>query len=270
MSDQSDISVFRYKGGSSDKIWAIDKTKNQAGTYTVWFGRTGSKLNTKNVPADQSPDSRINEKLNKGYVALPGKTVHTDSREVVQVTNPAPSNAIPTALWYRVNQPSHFEEILERIDAIECILRNEWPQELSVLQSLSLYQDLKRKVKCSSHEFNGGPLGVLLLFSIRRFFNEQSNESGMTGLIDIADDFNTLLPDCFDDLNNYIADSCRSYFELMGFMSNGDHLNDVARDQGYEHYTSVKTIKQLAIAMGCIDAPIDLSAIRPDLQSAFF
>lgn len=273
----SDIRVFHYQEGSSDKIWAICTTKNQTSTFTVWFGKRNTKLNCKLVPSDQSADSRILEKMNKGYVELPDMTVDTDSCKTVKASQSLPSSAIPTALWYRINRPSQMSEVLERLDAIKTKLIEDWPTEARILQSLTLYKDLKQELISGSHEFTGGPLGVLLLHSLRRHFSDRTLNSEKSSLIDIADDYNNLLPDRFDDLNDYIFDSCASYLELMGYMSKtersllGDeHVLDVAKKHGVEHFTSVKNIKELAIAMGCINAPIDLSAIRPDQQSAFF
>lgn len=272
----SDIRVFHYQGGSSDKIWAICTTVNPSSTFTVWFGRRGTKLNFKLVPADQSADSRIMEKLDKGYVELPNMTIDKESCGVVKAEKSPPPNVIPSALWYRI-RPSRLSELQERIDQIEASLNEELPAEASRLRLLPLYEDIKQGKLSGSHELGEGPLGILLLYSLRRFGNGLVLPFEEAPPMSIADDFNNLLPSRFNDLSDYIADSCTAFLIKKGHMSDvenrllgNSHMLDVAQKQGVEHYSSIKSIKQLATLVGCIDAPIDLSVIRPDQASAFF
>ena len=273
---QSEIRVFHYQEGSSDKIWAICTKQNQTSTFTVWFGRRDTKLNQKEVPGDQTADSRIREKLGKGYVELSNMTIDRKSYRMVATDPSVTLEVIPSALWYRI-KASRLFEVQNRIDDIEHSLDKELPSEAIVLRSLSLYQDVKQGKLRGSHELAEGPLGVLMLFSLRRFGKGFSVQPGEGPPISIADDFNNLLPDRFNDLSDYVVDSCKSYLMKNGFMSDlenrlldEDHVLDVAKKNGVEHYTSIKAIKELAILVGCIDAPIDLSLIRPDLASAFF
>lgn len=283
MSD--DIRVFHYQDGYSDKIWAICTTKNQTSTFTVWFGRRGSSLTSKNVPADQSVIARIDSKLRKGYVELPDMTVNPETGKVESTSSSQPFQAIPDALWYRVSQPSRFDEVLERLDAIEHALEKDAPSEASVFRSLSLVSDLRAMKPCSCHELSEGPLGVLLLFSLRRYFtdamrrefSELSNLPNSESLIEVADDSNELLPFRYDVLEPILVGSCKAHLIKQGDISDlearlldDDHVRDAAQKAGLEHYCSTKSAKPIAILVGCIDAPVDLSIIRPDQQSAFF
>lgn len=271
-----DIRVFHFQEGSADKIWAICTTKNQTSTYTVWFGRRNARLTCKEVPADQTPDSRMQEKLRKGYVELPNITIDPDSGEMMATHKSQPQEVIPDALWYRIT-PSRLFELQDRIDQIEATLEKESPADASVLRLLPLYDDIKHGKLSGSHEMGEGPLGVLLLFSLRRFGDGLVMPFEEGPPVSIADDFNNLLPDRFNDLSDYISDSCSCYLEKRGYISDiknryysDEEILKCAQHIGVEHYTSVKAIKPLAIAMGCIDVPIDLAAIRPDQKSAFF
>jgi hypothetical protein len=272
----SSIRVFHYQEGSSDKIWAICTTKNHASTHKVWFGKRGKPLVSRDVPAHQSPDSRVLDKVRKGYVELFDMTVDPESCQLVELLTPTPKELPTGGLWYRIT-PSRLSELQDRIDQIENNLEKESPADVSILRSLPLYEDIKQGKLSGGHEIGEGPLGVLLLFSLRRFGNSLVLPFEEGPPVSIADDYNGLLPDRFNDLGDYITDTFKAYMILKGHVSDTEikllgnsHVLDVARKNSCEHYASVKAIKPLAIAMGCIDAPIDLAAIRPDQQSAFF
>lgn len=257
-----------------DDIWAIDHNKNANGQFTMWIGQNGKFHEA--YAAHPEPQTRIIGKLAQGFVELPSKTIDKEKGEVVDITNPPPSK-IPSALWYRVTNACEFERIDEQLDIIENTLKEDWPNELHFFQSLNVVKDLRKGVFVGSHELSGGPLGLLLLFSLRRHFNETFKSQELEDLIEIADDDNNLLPNRFDDLGNYLMESCEAFFVLMGWLNDGDALikgDDVIYKaglfNGYEHYTSLDDIKKLAIAMGCINAPLNLSAIRPDIPTAFF
>ena len=116
-----------------------------------------------------------------------------------------------------------------------------------------------------------GPLAILLLFALRRYFKTQSGLTVSGDLVQIADDSNNMLPDSFDDLSDLVMEGCVALFDHAGYLNDDLTINqEAARKDNVQHYVSLSNIRQLAIAMGCIEAPIDLTVIPTDTTAAYF
>jgi hypothetical protein len=116
-----------------------------------------------------------------------------------------------------------------------------------------------------------------LLFGLRRYVKEKAGLIGSVDFIQIADDTSNILPDRLNSLDKYIEESCAAMFVDNGWASWADNLhsesylfNTIAERHDLQHYISIPAIKKLAILMGCIDAPLNLSAIRTETRAAFF
>ena len=119
-------------------------------------------------------------------------------------------------------------------------------------------------------------MALLLLFGLRRYLNDVAGSPLSTEIMQIANDGSELLPERFADIEDYVRSYAIGLFEHNGWFGNrtsGDwkeYVDGVARQHNLSHYTSVIGIKPLAIVMGCIDAPIDLTVIRTETKAAFF
>ena len=127
-------------------------------------------------------------------------------------------------------------------------------------------------------EFKEGPLAILLLFALRRSFILETSTSPVQGdLVQVSDDFNNILPDDFYDLGPYIVDSGEVMFVWYGWTRrNSVHESGVncfseeAVKSNLSELCSLGSIKQLAIAMSCIEAPFVFSEINTETAAAFF
>lgn len=275
----SDIVVLHYQDARSNKIWAIEKTLNQEGGYTVWWGRKGTALTQKTVPGKPDCAKRMMEKLDKGYVEVPDMTIDMETNQLIpRLEAQEPDDLIPTSLWYRIGKMVSRSQVNDFLIATRNNLAEVDTVEAQRLESLSVYQDLLNSEFSSGAELKEGPLGVLLLFSLRRYFKGLEKDwVASPSLVQIADDNNQMLPDDFEDLEDFVRESCESYFVANGWMKPGDtskhgeiHLVSIGVREGLDQYTSLKAIKTLAMAMGCFEQPIDLSVIETEQKAAFF
>lgn len=271
------IVVLVLRDGDSDKVWAINKTLTAKGEIEVWYGRRNNLLRRKCVSASPNVDERISEQTSKGYENCePGTTIEND-----QLVNPngdtESGNIIPTSLWYRVSGLVPVGSIRDFLNTTTHLLTGQYEEEVEKLKQLSIYNSLYNGELSGGVEFSEGPLGLLLLFGLRRYFQDFDLPPISGDLVQIADDSNNILPDRFGALGDYVTECCENFFVSNGWLSKGQVLVDgterlqvVGKVYGFEHYTSITEIKQLAIAMGCIDAPIDLTVIQTDHKAAYF
>lgn len=259
MSQQSFIKVYHYRDQRSDKVWAIDPVPNQMGSYTVWYGARKGRLTERMISVDA--DKKIREKLRKGYKEAKELTINTAKGSLVFVSDmddlKATIDPIPSSLWYRFSKQSdpkstqRLREILGDFLVITVAnLASESEEAAKKLKSLPLFKNLHDAKLSGGVEYEEGPLAILLLFALRQFCNTNWIGNRDTGdLIQIADDNNNLLPHQFEALEPYIIEA----------------------DQGKTPpYLSLKAITSIAVAMGCISAPIDLTALQTSTRAAFF
>jgi hypothetical protein len=253
---KGDTIVFHYLGGTSDKIWAINTEVRADGKYNVWYGRRNTTLTHDTVPCSEDFSRRIQEKVSKGYRHKANLTIDDPSRKVVIRTmvntalndEPVPEKVFGS-VWFTIGVKIDSTLIDDYLD-----------DALINLESLDAYlQGLVAYIEISTHkrqgqiEFTEGPMGLLLVFGLRRFLASNSFSSGTKGYqFLIADDDGQILSDDFERLKTVIK-AATSEFP-------GDR----------KHYVSLDALKPYAIALGCIDAPIDLSAIAATTSAAFF
>lgn len=269
----NEIVVFHFKGGSSDKYWAIRNEENADGTHDIWYGRRGSRLRHDTVAmAEKSFAVRLNEKLKEGYEGVENATVDVESREVIflddQVENVSP---IPDTLWYRLSGLVPVLQVQEFLDTTLTALAEEHEEDALKLKALPIFHELQQGTLSGGVEMSEGPLAVLLLFAFRRYLKANDDLIVAGDLVQIADDNNNLLPDCFDDLGELVVESCVALFAHCGYLNFDLTIDQEAtRKNNVQHYVSLSNIRQLAIAMGCIDAPIDLTIISTETTAAYF
>ena len=249
------VKVYRYQNDSSDKIWAIDTAPNVDGTHTAWWGRYGSKLQSKCLPADPYFWERISSKENKGYVAIPDVTVDPDSCELTSLSETVSSNDMPSTLWYRISKQVSIDQVREFLDTTVTNLAQEDSDAANKLVELDVFKSLYKGNLNGGAEYQEGPMGILLLFALRRRFDCYST---YRDAIQLADDNINVIPESFDDIGSYIEESMIASVSVAALewqATSSDKLD---------------AVKQLAIAMGCIEAPINLAVIQTDTKAAFF
>ena len=266
-----DILVLHYQDGSSDKIWAINKIKNADNTYDVWYGRKGNKLKHVKL-GNMSWHERVEQKLSKGYREMDTAIIDVESSMLVPNLE---ETEIPTSLWYQVSDQVPVDAIRDYLNTTTSLLSESFVSELESLKGLPTYQNLYEGNKKGGTEYQEGPLAVLLLFGLRRYLMEFTNPDASVCLLQLVDDSNQHLPPRFEAMGEYIEKFCISLFAKNGWYAESDsdqnNLTEfIAKQQGLEHYLSIVSIKPLAIAMGCIDMPIDLSVINTETKAAFF
>ena len=244
----NEISVLHYQDGSSDKIWAIRHKLNADGKYDVWYGRRNTTLRHDNVPSNPHWKSRRNEKMAKGYVLHPGVTIDTEQRIVVPLLQETEEEHLPTSLWYQVSALVIEQELMDFLDTTILNLAEDNESVAERLQKLPVFNTLNQCKLNGGAEYTEGPLALLLLFALRRHFRELNRISISDDLVHLADDNNNLVPDKFSDLEHYIED-----------------MSQAAND-----YYPEDVIKDIAIAMGCMNAPINLSSLTTGTKAAFF
>tara|TARA_Y100001970_G_scaffold26957_1_gene32594 strand:- start:7709 stop:8533 length:825 start_codon:yes stop_codon:yes gene_type:complete len=268
--------VLHYQDGSSDKIWAINKVANADNSHTVWFGRRGTKLQSKKV-GYKTWSSLMQSKLDKGYHEVENVTIDVENSVVVpflQATEE--SEELPDALWYRVSNQVPVNVIRDYLNITIQLVSEHSNEELERLIQLPTYKALYAGKKSGGADYTEGPLALLLLFGLRRYLNDVAGSPLSTEIMQIANDGSELLPERFADIEDYVRSYAIGLFEHNGWFGNrtsGDwkeYVDGVARQHNLSHYTSVIGIKPLAIVMGCIDAPIDLTVIRTETKAAFF
>ncbi len=254
------IKVFHYQGGSSDKIWAISTLVRADGKYNVWYGRRNATLTADTVPADEHSSKRIQKKLEKGYVEKTNMTVDMGTRQAVLKTGsntpppPEPEEDTAGAYWFTIGSKVDTTSVGDFLDEAIDNLRDLDEGIAAYLQGTEAYLEISSHERQGSVEFKEGPLALLLMFGLRRFIeNEETLNNG--GKVQLADDAGNMVPDDFDLL--------KPAFKA----SNAEFL---AEDRGSTGFILMDDIKQYAIALGCIDAPLDLSAISTETRAAFF
>ena len=267
----NEIVVFHYLGGSSDKYWAIRKEENADGTHDVWYGRRGTRLRHV-AQKGLSFAKRMNEKLKKGYERVENATIDVETRKVIFLDESEDSvSSIPSSLWYRLSSVVSVSQVQDFLDSTITALADEYAEDSLKLKDLPVYASLQQGELSGGAEMSEGPLAILLLFALRRYFKTQSGLIVSGDLVQIADDSNNMLPDCFDDLSDLVMESCVALFEHAGYLNDDLTINqEAARKNNVQHYVSLSNIRQLAIAMGCIEAPIDLTVIPTDTTAAYF
>lgn len=248
------IRVFHYQGGSSDKIWAINTVVRADGKYNVWYGRRGNTLTHDTVPASDDAFKRIRQKELKGYSEKPSLTVDTSTRKIVHRSEPQPEPEPekPSGSWW-FTIPTHvdhnlvghrFEEAIDNLTELD-------PEEAAYLRGTPAFKAIQNGERQGEIKFSTGPMALLLVHGLRRFL---LNAGG--GEILLADDDGGMVFGDFERLGPSIT------------AANGEYLE--SGNGKKEHYLSLKAIKPYAIALGSMDAPINLSVIKTDTAAAFF
>jgi len=268
----SDVVIFYRKGGNPLDIWGIDSTQEHEGYYTIWFGRRGDRLSNKTVPVNPNLGSRVTEKLDSGYVMLSGFNIDTEKCVLVDIQKgSAELECIPPSLWYKISKKIPRNMLTEYLETTLENLKQHDEHEAKILASTSVYRALLENERNGGVEYQEGPLAILLLFSLRRYVRDKFYLSPKdSDLVQIADDFNELLPMNAYDIDNYLMETCKAWFISKGWMKEGENLIESTKGNGKQHYVSMSALQNLAIAMGCIDAPINLTEIESDIKAAFF
>lgn len=267
----NEIVVFHYQAGSSDKYWAIRKEENADGTYDVWYGRRGTRLRYV-AQKGLSFAKRMNEKLKKGYQRVEGATIDVETRKVIFLEESvADVSSIPSSLWYRLSNLVPNNQVQDFLNLTITALADEYAEDSLKLKELPLFQSLQQGDTSGGVEMSEGPLAVLLLFALRRYFKLHDDLPVAGDLIQIADDNNNMLPTNFDEMGEIVMESCVAMFADTDCLNDDLTINQEAvRKNNVQHYISLSNIKQLAIAMSCMEAPIDLTIIRTETKAAFF
>lgn len=271
------IVVLHYQEGSSDKIWAINKVLNADKTHDTWYGRRGNRLAHSKL-ANMSWQERMQQKLDKGYREVENVTIDVESNTVVPLLQETEeSDEIPSALWYRVSSQIPIRLIRDFLNITIQLVSDMHAAELERLIQLPTYKALYSGKMSGGADYKEGPLALLLLFGLRRYLNDVAGSPVSADVMQIANDANELLPERFAQIEHYVETFCESLFISNGWMNDRytvanlkEYVDGVAKKYNLSHYTSLSSIKQLAIAMGCIDAPIDLTVIRTETKAAFF
>lgn len=272
----NDFVVLHYQDGSSDKIWAINKVANADNSNTVWIGRRGKKLQSV-IVRDKTWSLLMQCELDLGYSVVENVTIDVENSAVVpflQATED--SEELPDALWYRVSNQVPVNVIRDYLGITIHLVSEHCALELERLIQLPTYKALYAGKKSGGADYTEGPLALLLLFGLRRYLNDIAGFSGSSEIMQIANDASELLPERFANIEAYVRSYAIGLFEHNGWLNNRtsadwkEYVDGVARQHNLPHYTSITGIKPLAIMMGCIDAPIDLTAIRTETKAAFF
>lgn len=268
--------VLHFQKGGSDKIWAIRKDPSGPALHDVWWGRRGSKMQTRQVPCDSGWIAQMNKKLSKGYREVENVTIDVENGVVIPLQSETATAEIPDALWYRVSTQIPLSLVRDYLSITRELVSDFGAYELVRLEQLPTFKALQDGRKAGGADYVEGPLALLLLFGLRRYLNELSGPASTTEAMQVANDANELLPERFAQIGPYLKVFCESWFINEGWVDSQTAGNPVVQVGGIgqqhelAHYTSLSAIKPLAIAMGCIDAPIDLTVIRTETKAAFF
>lgn len=273
--------VLRFKDGSSDKIWAINKVANADNSHTVWFGKSGNKLQSNPASYGRMLHKTwsyfVQKKLDKGYREVENVTIDVENRVVVPfLQETKKSEELPDGLWYRLWNDVPVSAIRDYLGITTHLVSEHCALELERLIQLPTYKALYAGKKSGGADFTEGPLALLLLFGLRRYLYDIAGSSGSTEIMQIANDGGGLLPERFTSIDAYVRTYTTGLFEHNQWLNNrtsgdwNEYVDGVARQHNLLHYTSLTGIKPLAIMMGCIDAPIDLTVIRSERKAAFF
>jgi len=268
----NEIVVFHFQGGNSDKNWAIRKKENADGSHDVWYGRRGTRLRHV-AQKGLSFAKRMNEKLKKGYQRVEGATIDVETRKVIFLSdssNDVPS--IPSSLWYRFRD-SHFNrnDIQEYLDTTVLNLADEFKHEAEILVELPIFKALRQGDKNGGAELSEGPLGIFLMFALRRYMRDEGFIPGTNDFIQLAEDNNDTLSNDFDFLGDLIVESSVAFLDVNQCINDDKSVNhDTIREKHLNRFLSLSATKELAIAMNCIEAPVNLQAIASETRASFF
>lgn len=246
MSD--DIRVLHYADNTSDKYWAIDTRPNSKGGHDVWYGRRGKPLLFRST--DKADWRRQFEaKLRKGYLKF--KTLTIDRSTNMVVSKDDLESSIPNQFWFRISTQVPETQIASFLASVLNTFAEQFRDEATTLASLPVFKSLLSGSHSGGAELSEGPLAILLLFALRRHLTEQGPSASLSfAPIEIVDDDNTLLTDSFDELA-----------ELYGTSKEFSDMRQSCPTADFRKY---------AIALGAIEAPIDLTVIESNTKAAFF
>lgn len=270
MSDLIRIHVMHFNVGSSDKIWAIDKILNKNGNYDVWWGaRFGALTHDEFDPKPSFVEKKIREKERKGYEHKPTWTIAGNTLVFDEATDD--QDEIPSTLWYRVSHKVLPVEVGIFInDAIKRVRQYD-AKQAEHFEVLPTLRNLLDGELTGGGELQEGPFLVLLLFAMRRHFRIGVDpQSSTADLFSVANDDNEVLPDRYDDLGGSIRTAAESMLRHMGWYLDHEDIEVTLKKHGIGYYYSTEGLKDLAIAIGCMEAPVDLSGIETDIPSAYF
>lgn len=242
-----DIKVLHYVDETSDKIWAIDPQPNANGGHDVWYGRSGKVMTFR--PTEKSDWARLHDaKIRKGYERCPGLTINRNTNLVVARDD---LDSLPEQFWFRISTQVPETQIASFLASVLNAFTEQFRDEATTLASLPVFKSLLSGSHSGGAELSEGPLAILLLFALRRHLTEQSPSASLSfAPIEIVDDDNTLLTDSFDELA-----------ELYGASKEFSDMRKICPPADFRKY---------AIALGAIEAPIDLTVIESNTKAAFF
>lgn len=245
--------ILRFQGGTSDKVWVMCPGQGHNRGHDVfwgptrWSGNASGNLQSKTVSG--SAEARIGKKLKEGYEVWHGVNFDLDSFRVVHgeakpIPEPAPKS--DPNFWYRIDPAISTVELSSFLDDI-CLGLGEYETEsgtsglVDQFNALSLTADLRAGKYAGTSKYSESPMAALVLFSLRRAYRSR---------VLVSDDDNEMLPDRFDDLDNFLCNE-----HLFGKMT---------------MTWQARAFRKIGIAMQCIDRPIDLTKIKTDAPAAFF
>jgi len=237
--------VLHCTRNNSDKIWVIEPTAKPDGTYTVWYGRRGNKLRKDSVPSSSSLDSRLREKTNKGYIVLPGNYWVKDGFLSEDIHTKEP---IQSACWYRIKSTIQDQDLASWLSSCLDNVRQYNEGDACDLSQNSAFISLSNHDAYGKSEYKDGPIGTLLIFALRKYFD--------SSYVDVVDDNGEFISASYMDLDKSLSEI------LMAWESPDSYCN--------KKYTTFKDLKPLAIAIGALEQPVDLSIIKTDKPGMFF
>lgn len=243
----NDIRVLHYRDAKSDKIWAIDPQLNAEGGHDVWYGRRGGVMTFR--PTDKSNWVKQQDaKFRKGYELCSGLTIDRNTNMVIARED---LDSLPRQFWFRISTQVPDAQIQTFLASALNNLTEQFRDQAKALASLPVFKNLLSGCHSGGAEVSEGPLALLLLFALRRHLTEQSPSASLSfAPIEIVDDDNTLLTDSFDELA-----------ELYGASKEFSDMRKSCPPADFRKY---------AIALGAIEAPIDLTVIESNTKAAFF
>ena len=243
--------ILRFQEGNTDKVWVIVPSVNASGEHLVswgatrWDGTGTPSLQSKRVSG--SENSRIQKKLDSGYIAWDAVQFDMDDHRVVHVdATPIPQPITNPCFWYRVDPvlvPEEVPLILYRISEglHEAEYKYGFPGLVAEFQALSLVRDLRSGATKGQVEYAESPMTALVLFALHRAHPFQ---------ILASDDNNDLLPDRLSDLRSLMSNEA-----LFGSLP---------------AYWQTPVFQAFAAAMQCIDPDFNLAQIQSETPAAFF
>lgn len=255
MSIATNATILRFQDGSSDKVWVMcHDAAPTTGDHLVfwgatrWRGHATGVLQSKAVSG--SADSRIAKKLKEGYQVWSGVVFDKDEGRVFhQDAKPMPEDTKPLVtpnFWYRIDPAVSTADISSFLDELcQGLADYETESNTSVLvdqfNALSLTAALRAGEHSGTSEYSESPMAALLLHSIRRAWKS---------FVLVSDDNNEMMPDRLDDLYEILCNE-----HLFGQMP------DLWMPPAFN---------EIAIALRCIDRPVNLANLTTEKPAAFF